>query len=292
MALREIPAALPRLNEVTKRYQDVSVLAGFMDDNHFYSYATELIETLDHAQVEALFARVERARQAAAKLGTIDFQQVELRPINHSRVAALEADERFQADYYGCSYRFCWVNARNLVALQTFLRSGHDPAPSSGDALIDYALPHTWDVPAEICFTPPYGPIYILSSSPHVDGVNISVDKSKGQIILGAPPHLNLIHVAHFGGRYYLRNGYHRVCEILAAGCDEIPAIVMDYYDPSQVELANLGAGAFAVSHLMNLERPPLVADFGTGASIDIEMREKRYAASITLQMSTITIPI
>lgn len=118
------------------------------------------------------------------------------------------------------------------------------------------------------------------------------MDNEKGQVMISPPSHINLIQVVQANGRYFLRNGYHRVVGALAAGVKEIPALVVDAIQPDDVELPNMGFAAFSGARSMALPRPPLVSDFNGAATVDILMRERRYGASVSLQISPVNIGV
>lgn len=281
-----------RRGQVTKRFQQVKVLGGFMDDPHFGAYAQEYILSLPTRRQTALLKEVEGARLAVAQLPPHPDFTTELRPLQEAAYAHIVKDETFQAAFGSASYRFAWIKPENLVALQVFVNAQEEDVPTKEQELINFALPKNWNVPAEISYIPPIGPIYILSSSPQMAGLHVRMDNKKAQIIISPPSHINLVQVMQFNGRYYLRNGYHRVVGALRAGVMELPALVVDAIQPAEVELANMGAAGFGVMHSMRLARPPLVSDFNGTGVVEISMREKRYGASVSLQISPINIGV
>ena len=101
-----------------------------------------------------------------------------------------------------------------------------------------------------------------------------------------------MIQVMQFGGRYYLRNGYHRAVGALAAGISEVPAQIIDGNQPAAVELPGLGLAGFSAAFSIMQPRPALVADLAGEASVEILMREKRYGASVSLQISPVNIGV
>jgi hypothetical protein len=190
------------------------------------------------------------------------------------------------------TYRFSWINPRKLIAVQVSRQVGKESVPTDSIGLIEYALPTDWSVPAEICFVPPFGPIYFTGDSPQLGGIRLSIDDKTGNVLIGPANQVNLIQVVSFEGRHYLRNGYHRVVSALEAGLSEIPALLVEAGSAAEVELTNLGLASLNVATLMALTRPPLVADFLSEASLNIKMREKRYGCCINLQASPIIVPV
>jgi hypothetical protein len=277
---------------VSKSYQQVRALAGFMDDQHFRAFAQEYILSLSKRQQSALLREADKARQEIAKLSPHPDFMAESRPLQATAYAEIVKDKTFNAVFGSASYRFAWVKLNNLVALQVFVNAQEENVPSKESELIEFALPNDWNVPAEISFIPPLGPIYIVSSSPQMAGLHVRLDDKKAQIIIAPPSHINLVQVMQFNGRYYLRNGYHRVVGALAAGITELPALVVDATQPADVELGNIGAAGFSVTHSMFLAHPPLVSDFNGTGTVEISMREKRYGASVSLQISPVNIGV
>jgi hypothetical protein len=277
---------------VNKRFEPVKVLAGFMDDGHFRGFCQESLDALTPAKQKALLAKADLARAQVQGLGAHPDFATEIRPLDTTTSEKFDKDKTFTEIFGGTSHRFAWINLANLVALQVFVRGEEDAVPTEEPELVKYALPDKWSVPAEISFVPPAGPIYVVSSSPHLAGLNIRMDPKKGQIIIEPPKHINLVQVMQFNGRYYLRNGYHRVVGALAAGVQQLPALIIDGNHPAEVEMQNMGSGGFAVPYVMGLPRPPLVSDFTGTATVDIEMREKRYGASVSLQISPVNIGV
>jgi hypothetical protein len=294
MAPRGQPPAstAAKREEVNKHYQRAKVLAGFMDENHFRGFAQEHLMTLTASKQTALLKKAEEARTAASSLSSnVDFA-AEVRPIDPAACEKFAKDKLFVGAFGNTSHRFAWIRPTSLVALQVFVNAQEEQIPSEESALIEFSLPHKWNVPAEISFIPPMGPIYIVSSSPHLSGLAIRMEPKKGQIIIEPPSHINMVQVMRFNGRYYLRNGYHRVVGALAAGVTELPALIVEGSQPAEVELANMGLAGFGVVYSMNLARPALVADFIGDAVVEILMREKRYGASVSLQISPVNIGV
>jgi hypothetical protein len=262
-----------------------------MDEAHFIAFAQERLSSLDAEGQAALLEEAGHARAAVRSLRPrVDFT-AELSPVDPAVRARFESDETF-ASTLRMPHRFAWVRLESLVALQVFVNSHGEDVPRDEEGLIGYALPEEWSVPAEVTFIPPLGPIYISSSSPHLAGVSVHTDAEHGRIVIEAPTHINLVKVMSFEGRYYLRNGYHRVVGALAAGVTELPALVVDAGQPAEVELPQLGPAAFGVTRSMSAARPPLVSDFNGAGAIRMEMREKRYGASVTLQVSPLNIGV
>jgi hypothetical protein len=286
------PSADSLRGQVKRTFKKVTVLAGFMDDLFFRTFAKDHLYSVCGREREDLLAKVEEARKMVAGLGAEHLSDPELGPIDAKAVSHIEADETFQMAYAARPHRFSWIDPRKLISLQVSRQVGDEFVPWGRDPLIDWALPLDWKVPAEISFVPPCGPIYMTSNNPQLGGFQLAMDKRTGYVTIKPNSQINLIQVVRFQGRYYLRNGYHRVTAALASGISELPVLVAEASHPSEVELTNLGLAGFNVRQLMDVKRPPLVGDFNTDASIVIRMREKRYCLCINLQTTTMNIPV
>ena len=282
-------SAPPRF-QVQKTFVDARVLSGFMDDGHFRSFAGEYLASLDSAAQKEVLNLVEQSRAAAANLPVVDLGDAIARPLTGTYVDAIETNPTFQGSFRNRPHKFAWIRPETVVALQVHVKSRADPVPSGESELLQYTLPTKWDVPAEISLTPPLGPIYIMSSSPHMQGFEVQLDGAVGRVIIQPPKHINLIQVMHYSGRYYLRNGYHRLFDAVTARIAEIPALVVEALQPQDLNLP--GFGAFNTGYTMGLPRPPLVSDFVGPEAIPIKMRERRYGVSIGLQVSPFNLGI
>ena len=210
--------------------------------------------------------------------------------VHGPHVDAIRAESEFQVVLGQRSYQFAYVDLRQLIALQPWIEPRRDPIPTQHDEILAFALPRNWEVPAEVSFIPPAGPIQILTSSPAMQGLRAEFDQATATVRLGAARHLNLIQVTHFQGRFFLMNGYHRAADALAAGVNELPAYVSDATIPQDLQLP--GLAPFNAAHILTLPRPPLVADFHTAGSITTKVRERRYGVLIDLVIKPLVIGI
>jgi hypothetical protein len=277
---------------IDKRHKNVNVLAGYTAADHFQAFAQETLSAMDDTERQALLAEADQCRAKVAGFAPLTDFAAETRTMDPAKLTALTSDPRFAMMFPQPNYRFSWIDPTKIVAVQCFVNDQTEPIPSDEDGLIEWALPSDWRVPVEISFIPPLGPIYVVTSSPHFNGLRIDTEAATGDIFIRPPVHANLVQVVEFGGRYYLRNGYHRVAGAVAQGVDEIPAMVFSATQLPEVDIPTLGNAGFASWYLSGLSRPPLVADFRGDASVQIKMREKRYGATVTLQISPLNIGI
>jgi hypothetical protein len=282
----------PRPNaSVKKTFNEAQVLAGFMDDSHFRSFVADHLAAIPEPDQGRVLKAADDCRAAVSSLAAVALDDVVIRPLVSSRVDEILREAAFVQVFRDRATSFAWIRPRHVAALQVHVRAGKQPVPADEEGLVEWALPLEWDVPAEISFTPPLGPIQIVSSSPNLNGLQAELDGSASRVILQPAKHINLIQVVSFGGRHYLRNGYNRVVDALAAGVEEIPAVVVQAVLPQDVALAP-GWASFDLGFVMGVVRPPLMSDFHSAASLIVPTRERRYGVSIALQISPINIGI
>lgn len=80
----------------------------------------------------------------------------------------------------------------------------------------------------------------------------------------------NFVQVAKFGGRYILKNGYHRSYHLYKSGEDYIPAVVRSAN--SYQETGGANPSHFGQQLVMG-PRPPLLTDFDTDVAVELDYR-------------------
>lgn len=275
--------------QIQKIYSDINTLAGFTDHNHLMQIISDYYLSLTPPDQQLILQNADAARQFVLALPHMTNFTVEVRPINNSYIQTIINDPIFQNSFGQTQYRFAYINPYNVIALQPFIEPRKDKVPTEELDLLKFALPTNWDTPAEVNFIQPNGPIQILSSNPTLQALSIEFDNINGRVMLGAPKHLNLIQVKQFQGKYYLLNGYHRVVDAIQQGLTEIPSIVVDAFSPGEfITPPNF----FRFGYVNSLQRPPLVSDFLSKASIDTKARERRYGMIVSLDVKPINIGI
>jgi len=284
-----VPTSAPR-GAVQKIFVPARILSGFTDEAHFRLLAGEYLTTLEETARDRVLTEAKDSRTFASQLPPFTSGQVTIREITGEHVNAIKSDPLFIQSFGQKPHKFGYVDPSILIALQAWIEPRADIVPSTESDLLEFALPRKWDIPSELSFIPPAGPIQILSSNPGLQGLNIELDQNAGKILLSAPKHLNLVQVVSFQGRYFLRNGYHRISDAITAGLTEIPALVVEAFTPNEVALA--GNTVFNLSYVLGLPRPPLVKDFNTPASVTTKVRERRYGVMINLDIKPLNIGI
>jgi hypothetical protein len=275
--------------QIQKIYNDINILAGYTDSNHLMGIITEYYLSLNHTDQQTILQNADVARQFVAKLPIMANFQTEIRDITNPYIQTIIADPVFQSSFGMNQYRFKYINPHNVIALQPWVEQRRDTVPTDELELLKFSLPNVWDIPAEVNFIQPSGPIQILSSDPNLQGLSVEFDNINGRVMLGAPKHLNLTQVKHFQGKYYLMNGYHRMVDAIRQGITEYPCIVVEAFSPGEIIAPQ---NFFNFGYANSLQRPPLVSDFLTTASINTKARERRYGMIVSLDVKPINFGI
>lgn len=286
-----IPSQPPAVRgQVQKIFNDIKVLAGFTDHNHLMLIIGEYFNDQPSANQQQILLEAQNARNFVSTLPPCVPSQAETRPITHAYIQTLVSDPVFQASFGGMVHRFAYIDPMKVIALQPWIEPRNDPVPSEELELLKFALPNTFELPAEINFIPPQGPIQILSSNPMFQGLAIDFDNINGKVTLGPPKHLNLTQVRHFQDKYFLFNGYHRLADAIRLGVTEFPCLVVEAFSPADLLIQD--PRFFGFGYLSGLARPPLVSDFSNQAAIMTRTRERRYGMIISLDIKPINIGI
>lgn len=276
-----------------KTFVDATVLSGFTDPSHFDMLCGEYLGTLSEVEAAAVRASADAARSYVASLPGIDpaaLNDVIRGQVEGPHVEEIQAEPVFQQVFGSLPHQFAHVDLSRLIALQAWVEPRRDVVPSDEQGLNDFCLPRRWEVPAEISYIPQTNTIQVLSSDPALSQLKLDFDQRAGKITMSPPQHPNLVQVAIFMGRAYLRNGYHRVVDALAQGHTTLPALVVQMQSHEQVALP--AAGCFNIFHAMGAPRPPLVADFLGQAATTTKVRERRYGLLIGLDVNPFSVGV
>lgn len=181
-----------------------------------------------------------------------------------------------QASFPDVPWRIEWVDLRKVLSVQKLITTdGLDVrvsnAADSDAALVELCLPAEQPVPPLGAFVDHDGlGVTISSLNPNLRAVTSQVADALVAPGPGLPPQkmsaitflVNLgtsyLQVAHYQGRYFLRDGYHRAAGLLRAGISHVPAVVIEA--PSFQYVAPT-PGLFDHEVAFGL-RPPGLADF------------------------------
>lgn len=169
----------------------------------------------------------------------------------------------FQREFSGLEWQIQVVDLRRLISFQRRL-----VLPDEGSRRPDSG-PVSWPERVDLAFPPERKSDYeiergatglvLRSANPdfrvRLEDRRESPERCSFRVEHGSP----FMEVAHYGGRWFLRDGYHRAWRLMRAGVFEVPAVVIEART-----LRELGAAQswfFAESILLR-DRPPAVMDF------------------------------
>lgn len=177
---------------------------------------------------------------------------------------------------------FKLVPIKSLIAFQkTVTKTAYEDIPTSDDGwedVIKYCLPVQGDnyVMEQLIQTPDqsFHGIQFVSRGPNIDVAGPHLDRhgpdedATYTVSFQVHPRPNFVQVVEFGGRYILKNGYHRNFQLLQSGETHVPALVRQAEHFQETGAVN--DSAFPRGSLFG-PRPPLVSDFTTDAAVDIK---------------------
>lgn len=273
----------PQGDSLIRRFREGRVLAGFMDEVHFNSFAQIHVPHFEAHERADLESRVAAARLACARLGPADTSDVVIRPLIHPRVEELEALPAFQNAFGSTSYQFAWIDPSRVVPLQVWTASNTYSLGEDEDERVELCMPLPTVPPVEVTGSRAgeFHVISVLSSAPHGTRFNLTIDPN-GSVIAGPATHLNLLQVVHIGSIYLAVNGTHRLFEAVTSQVSELPALVRESPSGNALTgLPELGYEGFSVPFVFGARRPPLISDLNSSASITMTLRERRYGYQV-----------
>jgi hypothetical protein len=202
-------------------------------------------------------------------------------PIRHlddrSSLDAAAARTALQAAFAATSWRLEMVDLRKVQSMQKAIKTdGLDdrlaPVLVDHDQLLDFCLPLAQSEPPSSALVDADGKGFTISSlNPNLRIATGQMGKAEVSAGPGQPTQtmaaLTLlvfmgtshIQVAHYHGRYFLRDGYHRSAALLKAGIYEIPSVFIEATTFEEVVGGNPSLFSYEVCFSL---RPPLLADF------------------------------
>jgi hypothetical protein len=220
---------------------------------------------------------------------------------NRGLLDSVAARPEVHADFPDVLWRVEMVDLTRVQAIQTMV-------------FVDELLPETgaYDAQALVSTCLPVSqPAPPMAMSSDNDGFTMSSVSPNLRIISGqvhptlaaAAPHLpprqvqavtflvdtptSSVQVAHYQGRFFLRDGYHRAAGLIRAGVTQVPAVVIDA--PSYQFVAPR-PGMFDYQVAFS-ERPPLVTDFWDGSAAADGWQPRTHTA-IRVNATQFPVPI
>jgi hypothetical protein len=180
-----------------------------------------------------------------------------------------------QANFPGADWTVEWVDLTRIVSIQKLiLTDGLDSrvaaAVNDSAALVDLCFPTSYPVPLQCVMDPDHLGFTFSSRNPNFRVITLpphelmvalapgSLPQKMQGITFGVGQVISYVQVAHYQGRWILRDGYNRAAGLLRAGISIVPAIVVE---ASSWEFVAPIPGLLDRETALS-ERPPLLTDF------------------------------
>lgn len=224
-----------------------------------------------------LVATIEGARAHLAARPAYEPQPA-IVPFDDLRIAAAADHPELRAEFYGMDWSIGLVDLRAVLTFQKFVSTeGLDArvAEASADSgvLFELCLPSVRPKYPTANFKDNDGKTFTISSlNPNLrivgaeaQEIQVSPDPSippramRAIVVvlsMGAP----YLQIAHWAGRYFVRDGHHRAVGLLARGTHIVPAVLIEARSWKEL-VGGAEAGALPYDVLFG-SHPPLLTDF------------------------------
>jgi hypothetical protein len=272
------------------------VLLGFMSEEEAAAFVSaQTVASWDELRPEWLDARA-----AYEDLPLFEPQPPKLEDLpleTMAEVDAIQASPPFQQHFADKEVRFAMVGLEHIVAFQQFVDTqfstelaGRDLSEND-DLLgkIKLCLPRDFNADVSVALDEPTRTATLATLSRNLNVVGMQAGQTPDQpfavtffVALGG----NWVQIIEFEGRYFLKNGYHRVWLLHSRGDQSVPAIVTK---ATTVEEIGAGPGFFPPALILS-ERPPLFRHF-VDARLAPEVRLKSTMKVIRLSADQFVLP-
>lgn len=255
--------------------QAARALIGWLDDEEGVRFLLGRVPkpTDDIAPLQELIAK---RRAAVAARETYAPVNPLIDPASQSGLDVVAARPEVQATFQPHRWRVALANLEHVLAFQKTIKTEDldrrlAPVVEDADKLLELCLPTEQPAPPQGAFGDADGKGFTISSqNPNlriVGGQLHEADVSAGPggssmtmqaITLLVNFGTSYLQVAHYNGRYFLRDGYHRAAGLIRAGITVVPCI---FIDARSFEEVNPGQGMFTYETMFG-PRPPRLIDF------------------------------
>jgi len=245
------------------------------------------IQDIREERQEEYIERYEAACSSIESPPNFTVQDVELRDLPESQEIEDHLQEFSEQEHFQElsrryeNWEFKLVPIRSLVAFQkSVTTTAYNDIPTSDDGwldVIEYTLPvqgNNYLMNQQIGSSDgSFKGVQFTSRGPNIDihGPEVTIhdedEQASHSVTFQIVPNPNFVIVSEYGGRFILKNGYHRCTQLMQSGEEFVPAFV--FQASSLHETGAVGGNSFR-EDLLYGPRPPLVSDFGTEAAAEI----------------------
>lgn len=216
--------------------------------------------------------QVERARRARESVATrpVGVQQtgiIKPFPVQLSNHEAKLRGHSAAGPYFAEGWQVGVVDLRCVCSFQPLVftdnadRRTEDVDPTDLRSVAQVSLPLPEATPLPVQFDPLRNVYMFSSTNPNLRIIgNFNAEVAPGVngfgFVVGVSP--SFMQVAHFHGRYFLRDGYHRAYSLLRRGIHIVPILVREFGPTEEIGVPGgmLTQGAYLG------DRPPTLGDF------------------------------
>ena len=248
------------------------ILYGWLNDDEAASYLAQIAKDPNHYQ--SLIDRHQAMKSNIAQRQQYDASSAELADESgwglddvrqQPGIAALIAQD----------FRIGLVDVNQIIAIQKSVKlTGLDEriqlAATNKASLTELCLPTDITHSPRALVDPDGRAITLSSPNPNFRIMDMRMDEVDYSIAPGSPAikmHAvsivvgatqSFVHVTHYNGRYYLKDGYHRSVGLLRANTSAIPCLISEALSLEQLAI---GSGGISVDVLLG-DHPPTLSDY------------------------------
>jgi len=230
-----------------------------------------------------------RLGSAMPGAGRPDIQEI---PSQHAAyLEGVRGNPRYTASLVGPNASFKLVEIDPLLSYQFHIAPAWSVSlaapltdPSALAELLLLCLPHSLEdppgyqvaaLPNGFCIRTTTGNVRVLGAG------QLGTDAAQQHFagIAYGPPS-NLVQVARFDGRYYLRNGYHRAYGLRKAGATHVPCVLVEATDYAQ--LGFMGGALTFERDLLESPNPPTLGHFTQDRAFPLQLRTMTRIITVT----------
>ncbi len=272
------------------------VLLGFMSEEE----AAAFVGSQTAASWDELRPVWQAARAAYEDLPVFEPQAPKIEELPQEvteEIEAIRSAPAFQQHFTGKEVRFALVDLQHIVAFQQYIDTQFSTETTGREldeqhdllSKMKVCLPRDFNANYRVAFDQPTWTATLTTLSRNLNLVGMQAAQTPGQplaITFFAALGGNWVQIIEFEGRYFLKNGYHRVWLLRNRGDQSVPALVTK---ATTVEEIGTGPGFFPPALILS-ERPPLFQHF-FDARLAPEVQLKSTMKVITISANQLVLP-
>jgi hypothetical protein len=264
----------------TPRTRKTAFLGAFLGELEF----RQIVATRGRAEPADLELQISAWRRGAELLKAAESwpdASPRIAPLDHDtslQVGAIVETPAFRETTSGLQWEFVDVELQNLRAFQFTVDKGYacsfaSLAGEPSSVVAGVTLP-SGPRQLPVVVTGDNSGVTLTSPGPNLRVSGMAVAQGMNgapQVIVDLTFGSPFFQVAEFGGRFFLKNGYHRAYGLLSAGITSVPAVLV--HCRNYADTGATGPGFFA-EHLMVGAKPPLMSHYFSPFAVEFDQLE------------------